>query len=127
MDDAVVSIVAVLFLFGTPAILGLFGAVLWRLNSLSKFRERERARATYEKLMLEKLDVIKTAVAMGMQDEELAELDRRLEELVGAESMRSLLQGSTPQPEKVPSDALATDLDAELGRQQAANKQLTAE
>jgi len=116
MDDTVISILAIMFLFGTPAILGLIGAVLWRLNTLSKYRERERARALYEKLMLEKLDVIKTAVAMGMQHAELTHLDRRLEQLIGAESMRTLLDGANPQPPQAPSELVDTDLDHEVAR-----------
>jgi len=127
MDDTLISILAILFLFGTPAILAAIGAVLWRLNTLSKYRERERARALYEKLMMEKLDVIKTAFAMGMQDNEIAQLDRRLEQLIGADSMRSLLDSNSPQPPQVTSDVVDTDLEAEISRQQQSNKQLSAE
>lgn len=118
MDDTVIAILAILFLFGTPAILGTIGAVLWRLNTLSKYRERELARASYERLMQEKLDAIKTAVAMGMEQDDIAQLDRRLEQLIGAESMRSLLDGKNPRPPQVSADIIGTDLDSELSRQQ---------
>jgi hypothetical protein len=127
MDDTVISILAILFLFGTPAILGAIGAVLWRLNTLSKYREREKARALYEKLMLEKLDVIKTAFAMGMQDNEIAQLDRRLEQLIGADSMRSLLDTNNPQPPAVTQDVIDSDLEAEIGRQRESGEQLSTE
>ena len=113
MDDTLISILAIMFLFGTPAILGTIGAVLWRLNTVSKYRERERARAMYENLITEKLDVLKTAVAMGMSRDELDYLDQRLEQLIGADNMRALLdekQPSIPAEAQVP----AADLDSEL-------------
>lgn len=53
-------------------------------------RERREARQLYERLTMEKLDVIKTAVAMGMDKHGLAELDDKLERLIGAEQMQSL-------------------------------------
>jgi len=127
MDDTVIGILTILFLFGTPAILAAIGAGLWRLNTLSRYRERERARALYEKLMMEKLDVIKTAVAMGMQHHEVAHLDRRLEQLIGAESLRSLLDDKTPQPPQPTTDMLDTDLDAEIHRQRQSGSQLSAD
>lgn len=122
MDDTLISIIAILFLFGTPAILGMIGAVLWRLNIVSKYRERERAREMYENLIAEKLDVLKTAIAMGMSRSELDYLDRRLEDLIGTDKMRALLdekQPTIPAVAQVP----AADLDHELeGLKQAGGK-----
>lgn len=74
-------------------------------------RERREARQLYERLSLEKLDVIKTAVAVGMDKVELAELDDKLERLIGAEQMESLLLQKEP---RVPaSDELHSRLSRE--------------
>lgn len=78
--------------------------------------ERERARKLYERIVLEKLDVIKTAVAMGHNRDELAGLDARLERLVGADKLASLLSESNPAVPATPvaGELLDTDLDSEL-------------
>lgn len=78
--------------------------------------ERERARKLYERIVLEKLDVIKTAVAMGHNRDELAGLDARLERLVGADKLASLLSESKPAVPATPvgGELLDTDLDSEL-------------
>lgn len=46
-----------------------------------KKRERDDARKTYERIVMEKLDVMKTAIAMGQSGDDLEELDARLERL----------------------------------------------
>ena len=53
--------------------------------------QRSEALKTYERLAREKLDVIKTAVAMGYSENELAALDARLEKLIGEDKLKSLL------------------------------------
>jgi hypothetical protein len=73
-------------------------------NARAKSAERERLHRMYERLALEKLDVIKTAVAMGYQKSDLHELDSRLESVIGSEAMRALLDGksaSSGKPSKV--------------------------
>ena len=84
--------------------------------------ERAEARKLYERLALEKLDVIKTAVAMGYSREELADLDSRLERLIGAEQMKLLRDGKTPKvpmPEvDLPGDDLDRPLPSRSARQQ---------
>lgn len=57
-----------------------------------KRAERTDARKLYERLALEKLDVMKTAVAMGYAADDLAALDKRLERLIGAEELKALLE-----------------------------------
>lgn len=47
-----------------------------------------------EKLALEKLDVVRQAIAMGWKDAELKELDGRLEKLVGTDSVARIVSGS---------------------------------
>lgn len=61
-----------------------------RISSL----EKAESRKLYERIAMEKLDIIKTAISMGYKTEELAELDRRLEMLVGADKMSELLDDS---------------------------------
>jgi hypothetical protein len=78
-------------------------------------RERVEARKAYQRLVEEKLDVIKTAIAMGYGDAELRELDARLEKLVGTEKLKELLEvrPGVPVPDAELSD---TDLAGELAR-----------
>lgn len=86
--------------------------------------ERERARKLYERIVMEKLDVIKTAVAMGNSEGDLADLDARLERLVGADKLASLLSDAKPAAPETPatSQLLDTDLDSEVRRRQGARE-----
>lgn len=77
--------------------------------------ERKQARELYERIVMEKLDVIKTAVAMGNTKSEIDELDARLERLVGADRLASLLEEKAP---KAPVADLKADLmDGDLERE----------
>lgn len=60
--------------------------------------ERAEARALYERLVREKLDVIRTALNMGAGEQELARLDLRLEELIGTDKLRALLNDPSTAP-----------------------------
>ena len=71
--------------------IGALAIIFEPVKEIIQKRERGEARATYERLAREKLDVIKTALAMGYDAAELAELDRRLEQLIGAEEFKALL------------------------------------
>lgn len=51
-----------------------------------RIAERKEARKTYERIVMEKLEVMKTALTMGMGKDDLAELDERLEKLIGADN-----------------------------------------
>jgi len=66
------------------------------VRELIRKSERSAARKMYERLVLEKLDVIKTAVAMGFPRNDLAELDSQLERLIGQEQMQKLLDKKAP-------------------------------
>ena len=78
--------------------------------------ERKEARKLYERLAMEKLDVLKTAVAMGYSRDELTDLDSRLEKLIGTAQMADLLDKKIPEAPEA-SDALRdADLQAELDR-----------
>jgi len=58
-----------------------------------KTAERREARQTYERLAMEKLDILRTAVAMGYKTSELQELDTRLEKLIGGDKLKAILTG----------------------------------
>jgi hypothetical protein len=77
-----------------------------------KQAERREARQMYERLAREKLDILKTAITMGYKHDDLADLDARLERLVGADKLQKLL-GSDP---KTPStlELESADLGAQI-------------
>jgi hypothetical protein len=58
--------------------------------------ERREARKLYERIVMEKMDVIRTAIAMGHSQAELRELDRRLAALIGADEIKTLLDEKSP-------------------------------
>lgn len=58
--------------------------------------DRQKALQVYENLAKEKLDVIKTALAMGWNQEDLSRLDARLERLIGKEQLQQLARGEVP-------------------------------
>src|SRR5690242_11464287 len=60
--------------------------------------ERLKALEVYRQVASEKLDVIKTAIAMGYNEQELKRLDARLEQLIGAEALQQLARGEAPLP-----------------------------
>ncbi len=74
-----------------------------------------KALETYERLAKEKLEVIKTALAMGYKDDDLAALDARLERLVGRDKLAEILQGSGAAA-MASADLLDTQLDHEVER-----------
>lgn len=86
-NPATAWIIIPILVFSIPIVSTLMGPI----NARVKADEREKLRKMYERLALEKLDVIKTAVAMGYQRSDLQELDARLEEVIGSEAMQSLL------------------------------------
>lgn len=67
-----------------------------RMASLSR-AERDKALDVYRDLAREKMDVIKTAVAMGYSEGELDKLDRRLEKLIGREKLEEIIDGGLPE------------------------------
>lgn len=70
----------------------LLGVALYPLNALIGNVFRERRQRMVRDVLNEKLDVLKTAVAMGYKVDELALLDARLEKLVGKEQLEELLK-----------------------------------
>jgi hypothetical protein len=120
---AMEEILAIIFIFGTPVFLAavITGGVL--LNRHLKQTHENKQRALYERVVLEKMDVIKTAVAMGYSQQELANLDRRLEQLIGAEQLQALQHGQAVQLKAGP-ELRAVELDSELRRLQMAAREL---
>jgi hypothetical protein len=58
--------------------------------------DRQKALQVYENLAKEKLDVIKTALAMGWNQDDLSRLDARLERLIGRDQLQQLARGEVP-------------------------------
>ncbi|MCB1186274.1 ABC transporter ATP-binding protein [bacterium] len=79
-------------------------------------RERQEARAMYERIVREKLDVIKTAVAMGRDEDEIDMLDERLERLIGRREMSKLLGKKQPGVPEASHEVDSMDIDTELTR-----------
>ena len=108
-----IAITALILIFLIPIIAILVAPYKHHLAA----KEREKARQLYERLAMEKLDVIKTAITMGFEQDDIKDLDRRLEQLVGAEKLSSLLE-TTPDVPAARQDRefLDVDLDSEIER-----------
>jgi hypothetical protein len=78
-----------------------------------RYQERADARELYERLVREKLAVVRDAVAMGYSEIELSKLDKRLAELIGEEDLKKLLS-DTPETPVPSADLLDTDLASEV-------------
>lgn len=77
-------------------------------------QDRADARALYERIIREKLEVIKTAVAMGADEQQLRQLDQRLEQLVGTEKLQALLETQESGAPPLTDELLNLDLSREL-------------
>jgi hypothetical protein len=87
-----------------------------------RYQERADARELYEKLVREKLAVVRDAIAMGYSEVELSKLDKRLAELIGEEDLKKLLSDAPEAP--VPSaDLLDTDLASEVEKMRKPREQ----
>ena len=79
-----------------------------------KAKDRTDARALYERITRDKLEVIKTALAMGYTRTDLADLDNRLEELIGSDKLHRLLEDDGPATLSVAGEILDADLVQQL-------------
>jgi hypothetical protein len=70
------------------------GKTLIELEKL-RLQDRDKARAMYERLSLEKLEMLKAALHGGYKEEDLAKLDARLERIIGSDKLQSLLEVAT--------------------------------
>lgn len=76
--------------------------------------DRAEARALYERVTRDKLEVIKTALAMGYTRQDLQDLDARLEELIGSDKLHNLLEGDEHTAPSVAGEILDADLVRQL-------------
>jgi hypothetical protein len=103
--------------------IGILAVIVEPVRDAIKKKERQEARQMYERLAREKLDVIKTAVAMGFPRNELEDLDRRLAQLIGVEELKSLLDKKTPGIPLASSDLVDASLGDELAQQRQRTRQ----
>jgi hypothetical protein len=89
--EGVTWFVLMFLVFGMPLLLGLLWVSYARMKGGAERKERQQARDAWERVMNEKLDVLKTAIVMGYDYSELAQLDKRLGSLIGEERMQGLL------------------------------------
>ncbi|MCH7471912.1 hypothetical protein IIA79_03060 [bacterium] len=82
LHPAVVWVWIPLTALAIPIVRSMIGPIMQR----QRIAERKEARKTYERIVMEKLEVMKTALTMGMGKDDLAELDERLEKLIGADN-----------------------------------------
>ena len=115
------GITAIVLIFGSPLLIGVLGLAAWTINSLLKRQQIERSRQTYERLARDKIDVIRTALAMGRSDEDIRDLDERLERLIGADQMKSLLDPINPRPPLPQAELHDADLLSEVERSRQRN------
>jgi len=109
MED-LTGVLAILLIFGTPVFIALVIGGVILLGNQSKRSERERSRATFERVVSNKLEVIKTAIAMGMTADEVQTLDERLERLIGHDRMRSLVDEDPPKAPEITGEMMDADL-----------------
>jgi hypothetical protein len=87
-----------------------------------RYKERTEAREMYERLVREKLAVVKDAIAMGYSEVELSKLDRRLAELIGEDELKNLISAA-PEAPLPNADLLDTDLLNEVEKLRSKQKE----
>lgn len=92
-------------------------------NKRLAMRERREARQMYERIVMEKLDVIKTAIAMGQSGADLKDLDQRLANLIGSEELAKLLDSKTPNTPEASTELRDAELSSEIHIQQARQRE----
>ena len=115
MDELFFSIFMMIMLMGgIPLIIHSFRRV--------DRNERKEIRQQYTELIKEKLDVIRTAMAMGQDSDEIAHLDRRLERLIGTEKMLETLKKPTTETISEASYLAAKDIVEEMDKDRTSSK-----
>jgi len=87
-----------------------------------RYQERSEARELYERLVREKLAVVRDAIAMGYSEVELRKLDKRLAELIGEDELKKLIS-DTPDAPVPNADLLDTDLMSEVEKMRKPREQ----
>lgn len=85
----------------------IVGILMVPVRQALKQRSESEARRMYERLAREKLDILRSAVAMGFKGEDLADLDERLERLVGPEKLAAVLPDKAKAPSRSEAKAQA--------------------
>ena len=112
LDPSVIWIFIPLTALAIP----IFGILVSPYKARLQKIERDEARKTYERLALEKLEVIKTALTMGYQKADLDDLDQRLERLIGSDKLQGLLDPKQPQVPAARTELLESELDEEIDK-----------
>ena len=94
----------------------LGGMTIARANLKLRLADKHKMLETYRLLMQEKLETVKTALAVGFTLEDLKILDERLEQLIGADEMRALIDPKEPRVPLVPTRLVDADLSSEIER-----------
>lgn len=105
-NPATAWVIIPMLIFGTFMLKSIVSPITARVKML----ERDKLRQMYEKLAMEKLDVIKTAVAMGYKQNELAELDEQLEKVIGSDAMQRVLEGKSLKSMDIQRPAITIDV-----------------
>jgi len=122
MDYAITGVIALMIPILALAI-PIVAILIKPITESMHKKERAEARKTYERIALEKLEVLKTALAMGYTHNELQELDARLEKLVGADKLQTLLNARQPVTPAAQTELMDTDLEAEIQRLRAGRRE----
>ena len=99
-------------LAGTIMVLSIPGTMIYLRNAAS--RERREAREMYASIVQDRLAVIQTALEAGLEDREIARLDRRLQNLIGQKEMQKLAGTSVRQVPVAPEDQGLDQLEDEV-------------
>lgn len=89
-----------LWIFITPMVVFGFPFAAWAYVHTLRSRERSRSRESYIRLLDRRLDLIQSAITMGMPKEDIAALDDRLEQLIGRAQFATIadLKGAALEP-----------------------------
>jgi len=99
--DLIIGLIISVCMLGFIPLTILLGMWISRANLKTRLEEKRRIVDTYKELLLEKLDIIKTAVAVGYSQDDMQDLDERLERLIGSAQMQQLIHDQLPSEAKV--------------------------
>jgi hypothetical protein len=83
--------IAIQMLITMCGIIAVLAVVAPMVRARIREEGRDKVRKMYERITLEKLGIVREAIAMGYKDEELKSLDNRLTALIGQDEMKRLM------------------------------------
>ena len=86
------------------------------IQSARKERRHHETLRSRERILVERMDVLKTAIAMGFDRSQLDELDLRLEKLIGGDRLEALLDGRDSAPSLAPGELPGDEIELEIER-----------